>query len=95
MLTFRNMEFSEYVVDTQEMKVCVKGEARFVWADTGEGWDETFSYVLDFVEEEGECKVKRYQVWADTGAGELLWFGDGRFADVPWGGQRIWRGKGS
>lgn len=70
-LSFRNMAFDEYVVDTQQLKVSVKGTARFIWTTTGEAWDETFTYTLDFVEEgEDTLKVRRYQVWADSGAGE-------------------------
>lgn len=72
-LTFRNMEFDEYVVDTQQLKVSVKGKARFIWTSTGEAWNETFTYTLDFVKEDGDVlKVRRYQVWADSGAGEYL-----------------------
>lgn len=72
-LSFRNMEFDEYVVDTQQLKVSVKGKARFIWISTGDAWDETFTYTLDFVKEDDDAlKVRRYQVWADTGAGEYL-----------------------
>lgn len=71
-LLFRNMEFDEYVVDTQQLKVSVKGKARFIWISTGDAWNETFTYTLDFVKEGGDAlKIRRYQVWADTGAGEL------------------------
>lgn len=72
-LSFREMEFVEYVVDTQQLKVSVKGKARFVWVSTGEAWNETFTYMLDFVKDDnGVLKIRRYQVWADTGAGEYL-----------------------
>lgn len=69
-LSFRNMEFDEYVVDTQQLKVSVKGKARFIWISTGDAWNETFTYTLDFVKEDDDAlKVRRYQIWADTGAG--------------------------
>lgn len=72
-LSFRNMEFDEYVVDTQQLKVSVKGKARFIWISTGDAWNETFTYTLDFAEEgDGALRIQRYQVWADTGAGEYL-----------------------
>lgn len=72
-LSFRNMEFDEYVVDTQQLKVSVKGKARFIWISTGDAWNETFTYTLDFVKDDGGVlKIRRYQVWADTGAGEYL-----------------------
>lgn len=74
-LSFRDMEFGEYVVDTQQLKVSVKGKARFIWIFTGEAWDETFTYMLDFVKEGDDAlKIRRYQVWADTGAGEYMQF---------------------
>lgn len=67
-LTYENMRFSEYVVDTEAKKVSCKGQARFTWTSTGLGWDETFSYTLDF---DDQLKVARYQVWADSGAAYL------------------------
>lgn len=68
-LTFSDMKFSEWMVDVDAKKVCVKGEAEFKWKRTGCKWNEVFVYVLDMVEEAGEMKVARYQVWADSGAG--------------------------
>ncbi|KAH8155155.1 uncharacterized protein LAJ45_00164 [Morchella importuna] len=70
-LSFRNMEFDDYVVDTREQKVSVRGRSRFVWTATGEAWNEVFTYTLGFVEEDGEIKVSKYEVWADTGAAYL------------------------
>ena len=64
-LTYRNMCFSGYMADVEERKVAVKGMAEFEWLATGNKWDATFVYVLDFDEQD---KVKRYQVWADSGA---------------------------
>jgi len=55
-------------VDLEASKVAVKGKARFTWVETGESWDETFSYALDF---DQERKVTDYQVWADSGAAYL------------------------
>ncbi|KAF8532107.1 hypothetical protein JB92DRAFT_2844474 [Gautieria morchelliformis] len=73
LLTYRNMSFSEYMVDVEERKVAVKGMAEFEWIATGNKWDETFVYVLDFDEQD---KVKRYQVWADSGAAYLARMGE-------------------
>lgn len=70
-LLIEDMKFSEWIVDTEELKVSVKGEALFVYRSTGKCWRETFTYTLDYIEEVRGLKVKRYQVWADTGAGEL------------------------
>jgi hypothetical protein len=68
LLTFDEMSFSEYIVDTEEKKVAVKGKSVFEWKETGESWDETFAYVLDF---DDDAKVVRYQIWADSGAAYL------------------------
>ncbi|KAF9223992.1 transcription elongation factor S-II [Gyrodon lividus] len=68
LLTHKNMRFSEYFVDTEARKVSVMGMATFTWISTEESWDETFTYVLDF---DDENKVTGYQVWADTGAAYL------------------------
>jgi hypothetical protein len=67
-LTFQKMRFSDYIVDEVEKVVCVRGEARFTWKETGKGWDEVFAYRLGFVEEDGLWKVGRYEVWADSGS---------------------------
>jgi len=68
LLSYQDMQFSEFLVDSVTRKVATKGRARFTWLSTGECWDETFSYVLDFDE---ESKLVRYQVWADSGAAHL------------------------
>ncbi|KAH6915195.1 hypothetical protein BKA70DRAFT_568958 [Coprinopsis sp. MPI-PUGE-AT-0042] len=68
LLAFDEMSFSEYVVDSEERKVAVKGRCVFEWKETRESWDETFAYVLDF---DDEAKVVRYQIWADSGAAYL------------------------
>ncbi|KAK6341019.1 hypothetical protein TWF696_009330 [Orbilia brochopaga] len=67
-LGFDGMSFSEYFVDERQRRVSVKGQASFTWLSTGVAWDEVFTYVLDFKDEDGKWKVSRYQVWADTGA---------------------------
>ncbi|KAI6023899.1 hypothetical protein PISMIDRAFT_678909 [Pisolithus microcarpus 441] len=67
-LTYENMTFGDYFVDTEVRKVSVTGRARFTWRETTESWDETFAYVLDF---DHENKVYRYQVWGDTAAAYL------------------------
>jgi hypothetical protein len=53
-------------------KVSVKGRAKFTWIETGQSWDETFTYSLDF---DDESKVTDYQVWADSGAAFLARLG--------------------
>ncbi|THH17798.1 hypothetical protein EW146_g3103 [Bondarzewia mesenterica] len=73
LLTYENMRFSEYVVDPDVRKVSVKGQAKFAWKKTGNSWDETFTYTLDF---DGQGKVARYQVWADSGAAYLARIGE-------------------
>lgn len=72
LLTYEHLEFGEFVVDTEERKVAVKGRGQFNWLETGESWNETFAYVLDFDE---EAKVVRYQIWADSGAAYLARIG--------------------
>jgi hypothetical protein len=67
-LTFKNMRFSEYIVDAKARMVSVRGEARFTWTSTGQSWDEVFTYRLGF---DDEMKVERYEVWADSGAAWL------------------------
>lgn len=70
-LTFENMSFAEWTVDTEARKVCTKGTARFTWAEgegNGQAWNERFIYMLDF---DQEGKVTDYQVWADSGAAYL------------------------
>jgi len=67
-LSYKNMHFEDFAVDEVEKVVCVKGSARFVWKETGMGWDEVFTYRLGMVEEEAGWKVGRYEVWADSGA---------------------------
>lgn len=67
-LTFANMKFSNFVVDSEVSKVSVRGQARFAWTSTGQSWDEVFTYVLEFDE---KAKVKVYEIWADSGAAYL------------------------
>jgi hypothetical protein len=74
-LTFQDMNFSDYVIDEVDMVVCVRGEARFTWKETGKWWDEMFAYRLGFAEEDGEWKVSQYEVWADSGSLSVLSFG--------------------
>lgn len=71
-LSYENMRFSTYFADEEEMKVSVRGEARFTWTGTGQSWDEVFTYVLDLVEVDGDgMKVRTYEIWADSGAAYL------------------------
>lgn len=67
-LTFSDMKFEDYVVDEVEKTVCVTGQARFVWKQTGRGWQEVFAYHLQYVDEDGKWKISRYGVWADSGS---------------------------
>ncbi|OAP55919.1 hypothetical protein AYL99_10071 [Fonsecaea erecta] len=67
-LTYENMRFSNFVVDPLVSKVSVRGEAKFTWTETGQSWDEVFTYVLEFDE---QARVKVYEVWADSGAAYL------------------------
>ncbi|KAG6919286.1 hypothetical protein DXG01_007418 [Tephrocybe rancida] len=67
-LSYENMRFSDFVVDTEARKVATKASARFTWLHTGESWDEVFAYLLGFDEEN---KVTAYEVWADSGAAFL------------------------
>ena len=50
----------------------VKGRAKFTWIETGQIWDETFTYSLDF---DDESRITDYQVWADSGAAYLARLG--------------------
>jgi len=67
-LSYENMRFNNFVVDTEVSKVSVRGQARFTWTSTDQSWDEVFTYVLEFDERH---KVKVYEIWADTGAAWL------------------------
>lgn len=70
-LTYENMTFVEWIVDSEARKVSVRGTAKFTWTEgPGEGqwWEEDFVYVLDF---DDDGKVTDYQVWADSGAAYL------------------------
>ncbi|KAJ4414947.1 hypothetical protein N0V85_002921 [Neurospora sp. IMI 360204] len=67
-LSYKDMRFSNYIVDAEVRKVSVRGEAVFTNNKTGQSWDEVFAYVLEFDE---EARVKKYEVWADSGAAYL------------------------
>ncbi|KAL5512701.1 hypothetical protein ACEPAG_2967 [Sanghuangporus baumii] len=68
LLSYDNMHFSEYFTDAETRMVSVKGRATFTWKDTGNSWDEVFTYRLQF---DDQLKVKVYEVWADSGAAYL------------------------
>lgn len=78
-LTFENMRFDpedEWVVDPENLAVCLRGRARFIWKATGEGWYETFCYRLGLAEDisqesKGGYRIQEYRVWSDTGAAYL------------------------
>lgn len=84
-----NVRFDDYFVDAEVRKVSVKGTGKFTWKETGQGWDETFTYTLDF---DGQLKVTQYQVWADSGAAYLARIGqlDGlvQVSQMSWQGPR-------
>lgn len=67
-LSYKNMDFSNYVVDSEQNQVSVRGEAKFTWTSTGQSWDEVFTYVLAF---DDDFKVLKYEIWADSGAAYL------------------------
>ncbi len=67
-LKYENMHFGNFVVDAEVSKVSCRGQARFTWTSTGQGWDEVFTYVLEF---DQDNKVKVYEIWADSGAAYL------------------------
>lgn len=67
-LSYEKMKFSNFVVDAEEKKVSVRGQAKFTWTSTGQSWDEVFAYVLTF---DDMLKVKKYEIWADSGAAYL------------------------
>ncbi|KAH8113523.1 hypothetical protein DFH11DRAFT_305569 [Phellopilus nigrolimitatus] len=68
LLSYEEMRFSHFVVDTENLKVSVRGHAVFTWKSTGNSWPEVFTYMLEF---DDQLKVKVYEVWADTGAAYL------------------------
>ena len=68
LLSYEDMRFSEYFVDTVESKVSVRGQATFTWKATSNSWPEIFTYVLHL---DTYGKVKKYEVWADSGAAYL------------------------
>lgn len=83
-LEYENMKFDDFLVDEVEGRVSVRGEAKFMWRDSGQGWDEVFRYVLGFApggdtegeerveaDSDGDGKLVRYEIWADTGAAYL------------------------
>ncbi|EGO58234.1 hypothetical protein NEUTE1DRAFT_82594 [Neurospora tetrasperma FGSC 2508] len=67
-LSYKDMRFSDYIVDAEVRKVSVRGEAVFTNKKTGQSWDEVFRYVLEFDE---DARVKTYEIWADSGAAYL------------------------
>lgn len=72
-LSFKDMNFGNYIVDAEVRKVSVTGRAVFTNNETKQSWDEVFTYVLEFDEED---RVKKYEVWADSGAAYLAGRGE-------------------
>ena len=75
LLSYKNMKFTEYFVDVDNLAVSVRGEANFTWLSTDQSWDEVFTYRLRF---DYDAKVMRYEVWVDglaaflAGTGQLV-----------------------
>lgn len=67
-LSYENMHFGNFLVDPETSKVSCRGQARFTWTSTKQGWDEVFTYVLEF---DDKHKVRVYEIWADSGAAYL------------------------
>ncbi|KAF8897204.1 hypothetical protein BD779DRAFT_357420 [Infundibulicybe gibba] len=67
-----SQEFEHFVVDSEGCKIALKGKGTFTWVSTGESWDETFAWMLDF---DDEGRVTEYQVWADSGSAYLARIG--------------------
>ncbi|BFZ59936.1 hypothetical protein YB2330_000958 [Saitoella coloradoensis] len=59
---FSDMSFFDYTSDPVTSRLSVKGKATFTWIATHKSWDEVFTYVLGF---DQDNKVKTYEVWAD------------------------------
>ena len=68
LLSYENMEFTDYFVDVERAAVSVQGEATFTWKSTGKSWNEVFTYRLRF---DSDGKVTKYEVWADSLAAYL------------------------
>ena len=73
-LSYENMEFSDYVVDEEVMVVSVRGRAKFTWKSTGKSWNEVFIYRIQL---DAENKILVYEVWADSGAAYVASRNDG------------------
>lgn len=71
-LSYGNLQFSDFVVDVETKKVGLKGSGTFQWKSTGESWDESFAYILSF---DDGCRITEYQVWADSGSAYLARIG--------------------
>lgn len=67
-LRYENMWFDNYIVDSGNNQVSVRGHAKFCDAATNQAWDEVFAYQLAF---DSEYKVVVYEIWSDTGAAYL------------------------
>ena len=68
-LSYKNMSFGNFIVDAEVRKVSVTGRAVFTNNETGQSWNEVFTYVLEFDLEED--RVRKYEIWADSGAAYL------------------------
>lgn len=72
LLSYQDIKFSEFTVDSESSRVACRGHGKFTWLSTGDSWEETFAYMLDFDEEN---KITDYQVWADSGSAYLASLG--------------------
>ncbi|KAK0732810.1 hypothetical protein B0T21DRAFT_369758 [Apiosordaria backusii] len=67
-LSYENMRFSNFFADPEVRKASVRGEATFTWLSTNQSWDEVFTYVLEF---DNDNKLTKYEIWADSGCAYL------------------------
>lgn len=100
-LSYSDMTFDDeddWVVDPQNLTVCLRGRAKFTYKSTGESWLETFTWRVTLSEDltsesvpnidAGEgLKVQEYRVWADTGAAFLASRGQLKDLELLKGGQ--------
>ncbi|OKL62017.1 hypothetical protein UA08_02521 [Talaromyces atroroseus] len=81
-LSYSDMVFEDeddWVVDPQNLTICLRGRAQFTYKRTGDSWLETFMWRITLSEDLGQSepdvgqglKVQEYRVWSDTGAALL------------------------
>lgn len=71
-LSYSDMRFEnedDWVVDTVTRTVTLKGRAKFVWKETGQGWDEEFCWRVVVGEDVGENAGSSTARGASVGSG--------------------------